>query len=356
MKHCVLITGAAGYVGGMLVDQWASRDDVERIIGVDREDVPEFLKGNEKLVWIQSLTSDDAWKEEAKTYAPTIVLNAAWQIRTLYGHGKEQWAWDVEGSRNVFQFAFATPSVEKLIHFGTASTYSARPTNTLEHRFTEEDPSRNDDYLYAMEKKAAEDALAEEMQKAKEAGRELSVVVVRLAAVTGPRGRFMRERFGLQSALAGTLKGAAVYRLVNIMTWSVPATKKWCRQFIHEDDLSDVLGLIAFTPSAPSFKIYNLAPPGPVVGPHDMGRAVGKKVFLLHPRLIQIMFFVMYHLTRGKVPTSRGGWRFYSFPVVIDGAKVAHDFNFTYTHNSLSAFTKTTGRYEYAVPPQKRVH
>ncbi len=351
MQHTILITGAAGYVGAMLVDQWSQRADVVKVVGLDREPMPEFLKDRGNIVWIQKNTADD-WMEEARTHAPTLVVHTAWQIRTLYGKGKEQWRWNVEGSRSVFRFAFDTPSVTKLVHFGTASTYSARPSNTLEYRYTEQDPIRKDDYLYAMEKAAAEEALKEEMTSNP---RAIPVVVVRPAAVTGPRGRFMRERFGLQSALAGTLKGATIYKLINIMTWSVPATEKWCRQFVHEDDLADILTLVTFKDAPHPFEIYNLAPPGEVVGPRDMARIVGKKIIWLHPRVIQIMFFCMYHLTRGKVPTSRGGWRFYSFPIVMDGTKVTRDFGFSYAHNSKDAFSKTAGRYEYAVPQDKRV-
>lgn len=351
MKHTVLITGAAGYVGAMLVDQWSKRPDVERIIGLDREQMPEFLKEKANLVWIRKNTADD-WEAEAAKHNPTLVVHTAWQIRTLYGKGKEQWRWNVDGSRKVFRFAFATPSVTKLVHFGTASTYSARPGNTLERRYSEQDPIRRDDYLYAMEKAAAEEALKEERENN---ARGIPVVVVRPAAVTGPRGRFMRERFGLQSALAGTLKGSAIYRAVNIMTWLVPATKKWCRQFVHEDDLADILTLVAFSDTPSPFEIYNLAPPGEVVGPRDMAAIVGKKIIWLHPRIIQVMFFIMYHLTRGKIPTSRGGWRFYSFPIVMDGTKVTRDFGFSYAHESKDAFSKTAGRYEYAVPADKRV-
>jgi hypothetical protein len=37
--------GRAGYVGGMLVRKFAERDDVERIIGLDKEPLPEFIAG-----------------------------------------------------------------------------------------------------------------------------------------------------------------------------------------------------------------------------------------------------------------------------------------------------------------------
>ena len=49
MSHRVLITGAAGYLGGMLCDQISQRGDVEAIIGLDRNDMPPALRGTQKL-------------------------------------------------------------------------------------------------------------------------------------------------------------------------------------------------------------------------------------------------------------------------------------------------------------------
>jgi nucleoside-diphosphate-sugar epimerase len=49
MSHRVLITGAAGYLGGMLCDQLSRRDDVDAIIGVDKNDMPPALHGLQKL-------------------------------------------------------------------------------------------------------------------------------------------------------------------------------------------------------------------------------------------------------------------------------------------------------------------
>lgn len=351
-KHVVLITGAAGYVGAMLVEQWSARDDVTHIVAVDKETPEAFVADNPKTTWVHANTADSAWEDVARKYAPDIVVHAAWQIRNLYGNTKEQWRWNVEGSERVFDFAFNTPSVTRLVYFSTASLYGAYASNTLEYAFTEEDPMRDDAYRYAYEKRIVEEMLHKKI--AEHEGDAPRVSVVRPAAITGPRGRFMRERFGLQSALSGKLSGSVIYKLVTLMTSVVPATKKWCRQFVHEDDVVDIVTRLAFGEAVAQGAIFNLAPGGAIVRPADMAAAVGKKVVVLPPRLIGLVFFVMHHATLGKIPTSKGSWRFYSYPIVMDGSKVENVLGHTYCADSLTAFTTTSGRYAYAVPEEER--
>jgi nucleoside-diphosphate-sugar epimerase len=126
----------------------------------------------------------------------------------------------------------------------------------------------------------------------------------------------------------------------------VPATKNWLRQFVHEDDVNDIVARLAFEPVEGKYEAFNLAPPGPVVRPKDMGKAVGKRVIILPPWLIRAAFFVMWHVTRGKVPTSEGSWKGYSYPIAVSGEKVTRMLGYRYQHNSLDAFSKTAGRYE----------
>ena len=352
MKHTVLITGAAGYVGTMLVQQFAAREDVERIIGLDKEPIPDLIKDEKKLVYLQLNTADE-WEEKVKQYAPDIVIHAAWQIREIYGDRPLTWKWNIEGSDKVFDFAFTESSVDRLIYFSSVASYGSFADNSMDHRYTEDEPFRKSEYLYAEEKRIAEEHLKERYEKS---DTHTAVSIVRPAAITGPRGRFMRIRFGLQAALSGTLKGerSFIYDIISLLVAWVPLTKKWLRQFIHEDDVVGIVERLAFGPRVDGYEAFNICPPGPVVLGKDMARAVGKRSFPIHPWLVRIGYFVFWHLSRGKVPTAPGAWRGYSYPIAVDGSKVTRLLGYTYQHESFDAFYYTNGKYEAFVPEEFR--
>ncbi len=352
MKHTVLITGAAGYIGAMLVDRFAQRNDVYRIVGIDKEPMPENFKGMEKLEYLQMNTAD-AWEETVRPHHPTIVIHTAWQIREMYGNQKLEWQWNVGGSDKVFDFAFSEPSVERLIHFSTVASYGAYPDNSVEHRFTEEEPFRETNYLYAEEKRIAEVHLEEKYAKS---NKRVPVAVVRPAAITGPRGRYQRIRFGLQSALAGQLKDSFIYRVISALVAFVPVTPKWLRQFVHEDDVVNIVETLAFGTLSFTYETFNLCPPGPVVRGADMAKAVGKRQLPVAPWLVRIAFAFFWHATRGKIPTGRGAWKSYSYPIAVDGSKVPRLLGYQYRYSSPDAFQYTTGKYESFVPEHLRRH
>ncbi len=349
-RHTILITGAAGYVGAMLVRAFASRTDVEMVVGIDKEPLPEFLKDEKKLVYLEMNTAD-AWEDLVREYHPDIVIHTAWQIREMYGNQKTEWKWNIDGSDKVFGFALSESSVKRLIHFSTVASYGAYPSNTVEYRFTEEDSFRPMDYLYAEEKKISEEHLKERYEKS---DKHTSVSIVRPAAITGPRGRFMRIRFGLQSALAGQLKGSFVYRLISTLVAFVPVTPKWLRQFIHEDDVVSIVERLAFGAEVPGYEVFNICPPGAVVQGRDMARAVGKRALPIYPWMVRIAFSFFWHATRGKIPTGRGAWKGYSYPIAVDGSKSMRVLGYTYQYSGLDAFQYTDGVYESYVPEQLR--
>ncbi len=356
--HTLFITGGAGYVGAMLCDQFSQRSDVEKIIALDKEPLPDLLKENKKIIWIDANTSDGTWQGKVRAHNPDVVVHTAWQIRELYGHQDIGWKWNVDGSNAIFDFAFSTPSVKKLIYFSTASIYGAYVSNTFEHLFKEEEPMLEDEYSYGREKKQVEEDLKKKWEIARQEGKHVpQVFIVRPAAITGPRGRFMRLRFGLQSALGGKLKGDAVYSIVTLLVSFVPATRGWVRQFIHEDDVTDIVKLFTFTDNLEGeYEIFNITPPGKPVYARDMADAVGKKILPIKPWMARVAYFFFWHVTRGKIPTARGSWRFYSYPIVMDGNKLIERYGYTYQYDSGNAFRYTDGRYEIYIPESEKIH
>jgi len=351
MKHTIFITGAAGYVGTMLVQRFAAREDVERIVCLDKEPIPEILNGTDKLIYIEKNTNDD-WADEVAAYQPDIVIHTAWQIRELYGNQAVGWAWNIDGSDKVFDFCFNSSFVTRLVHFSTVASYGAYADNAILHRYTEDEPFRKSDYSYAEEKRVAEQHLEERYTK--RANKDIAVSIVRPAAITGPRGRFMRIRFGLQSTLSGQMRGAFIYRLISAMVAFVPVTPKWLRQFIHEDDVVGIVERLAFGERAGDYEVFNICPPGKVVLGQDMARAVGKRTIPVYPWMVRLAFFFFWHLTRGKVPTGRGAWKGYSYPIAVDGSKVTTKLGYTYQYGGLDAFYYTDGLYASFVPEELR--
>ncbi len=352
-KHTIFITGGAGYVGEMLCDQFSKRDDVGTIVALDKEPQSDFSKGIDKVVYIKQNMADDGWQEEVAKYEPDVVIHTAWQIRAMYGQADEEWRWNVEGSNKVFDFALNLPSVDRFIYFSTASSYSARKDNRFSHLFTEEEGFRDDDYIYAHEKKVTEENLKAKYDQAKKEGKRTPIVtVVRPAAITGPRGRYMRIRFGLQSALQGNLKGGFVNRIITLLTSFVPATKGWVRQFIHEDDVNDIVQKFSLDNLDWEYNVFNITPVSEPVYSRDMANAVGKKVLPIQPWMARAAFWFFWHTTRGRIPTCPGSWRFYSYPLLMSGEKLKQVYECKYS--SKDAFRYTDGRYESWVPEEMR--
>jgi len=352
-QKTIFIVGGAGYVGEMLCDQLGKRADVQQIVVLDKAPQSDYGQALPKVTYIQHNMADDGWQEVVATYAPDTIIHTAWQIRALYGRSKEQWRWNVEGSGKIFDFALTQPSVQKLLYFSSAASYSACADNHPGYFFTEEDGFRDDDYIYAHEKKVTEENLKVRYDQAKKEGKTVpQVSVFRPAAITGPRGRFMRMRFGLQSALAGNLKGGFVNRLITLLTTFVPATKGWARQFIHEDDVADIVLKFVFEEMDWEYGVFNITPVTEPILARDMAKAVEKKILPVQPWMVRLAFAVFWHATRGRVPTCPGAWRVYSYPVLMSGQKLTTLY--TCKYSSKDAFRYTSGRYADCVPNHKK--
>jgi nucleoside-diphosphate-sugar epimerase len=326
----ILITGAAGYIGTMLMERLADSDAIDAIFGIDLKAQPARWGGRAELRWIRADVAEDDWLSEVRHEHIDVVIHCAYQIRELYGGGrKRQDHWNLNGARKVFEFALAHPSVRRIVHLSTISAYGALPTNSADRLLTEKDPLFEDTYLYGVQKKQVEDLLYQRFCRLQP---PTHVVVLRLASVSGPHGRFGLNRYGLLSTIAGRFPCLICGR------------SDWGRQYLHEDDLIDVLSTFVHLPPTTGHEVFNVSPTD-FLDAASIGRLFKKRVVALPPVLLRGLFWLLWHGTRGAVTTPAGAWKFLSYPIRVDASRLQQAHGCRCRYSSLEALTARKGRY-----------
>jgi nucleoside-diphosphate-sugar epimerase len=330
MAISVLITGAAGYIGSMVVVALSQLETVGKIVGIDLRDGPALCAARDKCRFVQADIAEDSWVEAIRDEQIDVVVHCAYQIRQLYGRRKEiQRRWNVDGARKVFEFALRAPSVGRLIQLSTVSAYGAHATNSLDHSLSEEAALGEDEYLYGLQKREIEALLRDLYQRYRPS---THVVVLRLASVSGPRGRFGLNRYGLVSTVAGKFP------------FLICGRTDWGRQYLHEDDIVAVIALLTQLPAARGIDVFNVSPKDHL-SVHDLGRLFKKRVLLMPPILLRPLFWLLWHGTRGAITTPPGAWRFLSYPIRVDGSRLKDVHGYECRYSSLEALMADTGKY-----------
>ncbi len=327
----VFITGAAGYIGGMLVDRMISMDRVERIVALDVKPPPASLASRSpKVEWVTSHLARDRWEDRLRRFAPDVVIHCAHLFRELYGDEGRRWLYlsNITSSQRVFDFALRH-DVEKLIYFSSAAPYGAFASNSPNRWFTEDDALRESGYLYAQQKKQIEEMLRRMCDEIRPATR---VTILRPAVVTGPLGRRLTARFGLLYAADKGLPFVPV-------TWPTSI-----RQYVHEDDVVGLTLRVIESPASPGFDSFNIAPPD-FLTLEEVAKHLGKKPLRLPLWLGKLIYATFWHASRGKIPTSPGTMKAYSFPVVMDGSK-SKELGYTYKFSGLETLCGEEGYYQ----------
>jgi nucleoside-diphosphate-sugar epimerase len=330
----VLITGAAGYVGSVLIDALQAMDRVTQIIGIDLKPRPDRLAGNARIAWIQADVSSDDWQAAAREHGADAVVHLAFQIRQLYGQKEQlQRRWNVDGARKVFAFVLAEPSVQRLIHFSTVTAYGADAGNTIAARFRESAPLGERDYLYGSHKREIE-GLLEQAYAASD--KSTHVVLLRCASISGPYGRFALGRFGIVSTLTGLFPFLPCGRA------------DFGRQYLHEDDAAGMVGTLLAAAPKRGYEVFN-ASPEDYLAAGDLASLIGKRTITVPPVLLRGLFALGWHASQGRVPTPKGAWKFVSFPIAVDGTALTRTYGYRYQFTSADALMARAGRHRAGV-------
>jgi nucleoside-diphosphate-sugar epimerase len=324
----VLITGAAGYVGKLLIKKLIQLSSIKRMICLDLIPKPpwvnSFEPNDKRIIWIKTNLAENNWEKEViKKDCPQIVIHSAFQIRTPYGRIKEQERNNLNSSIKVFNFCFEN-GIEKLIYLSSVAAYGAKREN-IGKLLKEDDPLKEEAYPYGYQKRIVEEKLTEIFKKRNP---KTKVFILRPATITGPS---FHEKKGL--SLISLIKFLPILPVFN---------PYWARQFVHEEDVINAIIFLMFNDIKSQFEIFNLAPPQ-ILTMKKIAKILHKKTIPIPIPLffLKIVFFLSWHLFRGKLPTPPGSANYLMYPINVDGSKITH-FGFSYQYSSQEALEGKT--------------
>ena len=301
----ILVTGAAGYIGGRMVDALLKKEWAERVIGTD---IREMERCDEKF----SFHAQDIREPLAglmKKENIDAVVHTAYVLPP--NHNKKLME-DINkgGTGNVLESSVQA-GVQRILYTSSTTAYGFWPDN--DRPLTEESPLRgNDDFIYAKNKKEIEKLIA----GFKRSNPGIDVAVLRPCFVVGP---------GFNNPLAEHLQKDFVLLPSDHLPW----------QFVHEDDLIEIM-LMAL--ERPLTGVYNVAADGTITFP-EMVRALGNIGIFLPSRIVFPLNELAWKLRLKwitKFPSP--AMRMIINPWIASGEKLRRETGYRYKYGSSEAF------------------
>ncbi|MBA4367464.1 MAG: hypothetical protein C0403_07480 [Desulfobacterium sp.] len=225
----ILVTGAAGYIGGRMVKALCEKDWVEKVVGTDITEAPQKFQKFEFIRKDIREPIDDLFKNEKID----TVVHAAYVVTPQHNKNMME---DVNkrGTRNILA-AVSKTGVKQFMITSSTMAYGFYPDNDTP--LTEESRLRgNDDFTYSKNKKEIEGI----MQGFIAEHPEIIATILRPCFVIGP---------GINNPFSRHLRKKFVLLPCNTQPF----------QFVHEDDLINVMVIMIEKRTG---GIYNVTPDG----------------------------------------------------------------------------------------------
>ena len=317
-----MVTGSAGYIASLVIKKIKNDPAVARIIGIDLLPEPEWMKSDPKILWIQADLAIEGWEDKVPARTPIdVVVHCAFKIRNPYGKKRATEKNNLDDCRRVFAFC-ARHSVPKLIYLSTVSAYGAKPEN-IGKLLTETEPLSEIENPYGYQKAVTEKDLASLINSKS----TTQAFVLRLNSVTGPVGQSTASKFGL------------ITFLKKLLPFIIEANPYWARQFVHEDDLTQIIYLLTaknIPRTGANPEIFNIAP-AQFLTARDMGKILHKKVLHIPSWSVKPLFFIVWHLSLGLIPTRPDSAMGLVYPINVLGTRIEKTLGFHYAHTAEDA-------------------
>ena len=299
----VAVTGAAGYIGRKVVERLCAEPGVERVIATDIAPPPYEL---DRVLYLQQSITDPFERIFVEERVEALV-HLAFVLRQQRNRALSHTA-NVGGADNILYAAHAA-RVKRLVYLSSSTVYGALRDNP--EVLAEGDRARpSPAFHYAWDKREAERAFQHYATEHPDA----AVSILRSCIVMGPSAR----NFISQALSRRVLVGAA---------GDDPPL-----QFVHEDDLIELLWRFA---SAPHGGIYNIAGPGTL--------RWGEVVRMARKRMVRLPGWVVSALTdlawtlRLQSDAPSAGLDYVRWPWVVSTDKLQRELGFEFRYTSREA-------------------
>ena len=300
----VAVTGAAGYLGGRLIEQLCADDSIGRVLGFDVRE-PEL--SHAKFVFDSVDVRDPAI--EARLAGVDVLVHLAFIMDPIHDEATMRDV-NVNGSQNVFRAA-GRAGVKRVIYTSSAVAYGAHPDNDVP--LTEESPLRaNLDFSYAAHKLEVEYVVKEIQDEYP----ELDIVIFRPAIVFGP---------SVDNAWSHSME---LPLLFTIQGHESPL------QFVHEDDVCRALHF--GVTHAELSGAYNLAPDDWLEFDELMSVTGRRRVQLPEP----VAFSLVDRMWALKLAEAPSGMLHYVMHPWVVSSERLQQAGFTFTHSARDTFAE----------------
>ena len=250
----VAVTGAAGYLGGRLVERLRDRDDVSYVLATDIR--PPRESTDDGRVNFARVDVTEPFPDLFARHDIDAVVHLAYKLNPGRRPDLARRV-NVTGTDHVIE-ACASSDVSRVIYLSSTSVYGAHPDNP--DFLTEDDPVRPiPGFQYSEDKAAAESRLIEFAETGAEPAP--TVTILRGCPVMGPNA---------DNFIANAFRKPALPRLGD----ADPPM-----QFIHEDDLTEII--VKCLEARPA-GTYNVAGDGTICWSR-MAAVMGRRTLRLPP-------------------------------------------------------------------------
>ena len=304
----VAVTGAAGYVGSILLQELEEEVSLSKVITIDTRPLPRPVHN----ILTQRLDVTQPLDEVFHDHRVDTVVHLAFVHP--FGRNRRQVEAvrqvNVEGVRNVLQ-SCRSARIRNFIYLSSHTVYGPHPDNPVP--ITEEALLRTlPEFPYAYDKALSENLIQEFARD----NPTVHCTVLRCCVILGPGA----DNRVAQAFFKPILLGVAGH------------DPPW--QFVHEEDLARLLNLLVMNPHP---GIFNVAGEG-VVYYSKIAKLAGRKLVRLPPKLAYFLARITWNLGMQKESPARG-LDFVRYPLVLSTGKLKKETGFRFKYSSEEALT-----------------